>query len=240
MTSSCGTQEDRSVKVEALTDQLVALFEGQELEVVKQATEEATRRAFPDAPLRELFRAQMETLRQRGCPEEIVEALVKQEPEVIARASEMEVAAGNIPFVAVVPRTIVDANALTAMVVHDGKKGVNYLEQSAISNVVEVPDQPYFIYNVEDGQAMFGKSPKTAEGLIKEQGRSCLTVDEVLALCIQTDVLSRHYVDAAGSRYLHAFRVPFLSLRGGEPRLRWDFSGIAYVKWGSASCRSRS
>jgi len=90
------------------------------------------------------------------------------------------------------------------------------------------------------GKAMLGKSPEKAEKLIKKQNRSCLTVDEGIALCVHTNVLSEHYVDCTGSRYWHADRVPSVYLSVGRPRLNWNYFGYSNDWWGSASCRSRA
>ena len=105
---------------------------------------------------------------------------------------------------------------------------------------METPKGPYFIYDVEDGKDMLGKSPEKAEKLITEQKRSCLTADEGIAVCVHTNVLSEHYVDCTGSRYSHADRVPLVCLLDGRPRLLWFYARYSIDEWGSASCRSRS
>ncbi len=226
-----------------LVTELVALFQGQKLETVQQAVKEATKQVWPElvtGPLSELFDTQMETLKARGCPKSVIDVLTSKKSEVIAKATEIETADGHIPFVPVVPRTAVDLGDLMRMVRNRDREGFSYLYQSDVSNVVDVPKEPYFIYDVEDGKDMLGKSPEKAEALIKKQDRTCLTADEGIALCVHTNVLSEHYVDCTGSRCRHAVRVPRVCLGGDGPKLVWDRADGSVDGWGSASCRSRA
>lgn len=226
-----------------LVTELVALFQGQKLEIVQQAVKEATKQVWPElvtGPLSELFDTQMETLKARGCPKSVIDVLASKKSEVIAKATEIETADGHIPFVPVVPRTEVDLGDLMKMVRNRDREGYNYLDQSDVSNVVDVPKGPYFMFDVEDGKDMLGKSPEKAEAIIKKQKRTCLTADEGIALCVHTNVLSEHYVDCTGSRCRHAGFVPDVCLSDGEPLLCWDDAGNSNDRWGSASCRSRA
>ena len=227
-----------------LATELVTLFQGQKLETVQQAVKEATKQVWTELvtdPLNELFDNQMETLKARGCLQSVIDVLVSKKNEVIAKATEIETQDGHIPFITVVPRTEVDVENLIKMVRNRDREGYNYLNQSDLSNVVDVPNGPYFIFDVEDGKVMLGKSPEKAETLVKKQKRSCLTVEEGISLCIQTKVLSEHYVDCTGSRYKHSDVVPGVCLAGsGKPRLGWNSAGLSDDEWGSASCRSRA
>src|SRR5712691_4201809 len=49
------------------------------------------------------------------------------------------------------------------------------------------------IFDIEDGEAMRGKTPEHAEELIMKQGRRGLTEVEVISLGLHTNVLFRHY-----------------------------------------------
>lgn len=227
-----------------LLTELVTLFQGQKLEVVQQAVKEATKQVWPElvtGPLSKLFDTQMETLKARGCPKAILEEFGDQRDAVLSKVDKMEIPDGHILFVPVVPRTAVDLDDLMKMVHNRDCEGYNCLDQSYISNVVEdVSNKPYLIYDVEDGKDMLGKSPEKAEKLIKKQGRTCLTVDEGIALCVHTNVLSEHYVDCTGSRYGRAGWVPSVYLSDGWPLLGWDGADGSDDGWGSASCRSRA
>jgi hypothetical protein len=127
-----------------------------------------------------------------------------------------------------------------AMVRNGSKVGYTYLNPTQISDVVNAPSEPYYIYDVEDGSSTRGKSPEDALKILKQQKRSPLTAAEVTALTTHTDVLSRHYVWAAGSRYISADWVPIVYLgRGGRPALGWYYVVSSDGPWGSASCGSR-
>lgn len=193
---------------------------------------------------KKLFDSQMETLKSRGCPQAILKAFGNQREQVLAKAAEMKIPEGHIPFVPVIPRTCVDVHGLMSMVRKGDKVGYTYLDSNEITDKVEVPKGPYFIYDVENGKDMLGKSPEEAEKLIKEQNCSCLTVDEGIALCVHSNVFSEHYVNCVGSRYKVADGVPCISLYGDRPGLNWgdswsDFD-LSDDKWGFASCRSRA
>jgi hypothetical protein len=231
---------------EGLVAKLSAFFNGLETEVIDDVVAEAKKQASAESAeerkrgLGKLFDSQMETLKSRGCPQAILEAFQDKKSEVLGKAAEMEIGEGHIPFIPVIPRAYLGIYGLMPMVRHGDKAGYTYLDPNEITDNVKTPKGPYFIYDVEDGRDMLGKSPEKAEKLIKNQGRSCLTADEGVALCAQTSVLSEHYVDCTGSRYGRADRVLDVFLYDARPRLSWDYAGNSDDRWGSASCRSRS
>ncbi|MBI2096414.1 MAG: hypothetical protein HYT43_02160 [Candidatus Taylorbacteria bacterium] len=190
--------------------------------------------------LEKLFDSQIATLKDRGVREQIVEILQNQKGQVVKKASEMTIGDGNIPFLPVIPRSFRSPYDLMAMVRNGSKVGYTHLNPTQISDVVDAPSKPYYIYDVEDGSSTLGKSPKNAEKILKQQKRSPLTVAGVMALTTHTDVLLRHYVWATGSRYESAVRVPSVYLDGGgRPELDWVGVDSSLDHWGSASCGSR-
>jgi len=231
---------------EGLIAKLTAFFKGLEVEVIDDVVAEAKKQATAETVeerkngLTKLFDSQMETLKSRGCPQAILEAFQNLRDAVLSKAAEMEIPKGHIPFVPVIPRIYMGVYGLMPMVRNGEKVGYTYLDPNEITDQVETPKNPYFIYDVENGKDMLGKSPEKAEKLITEQKRSCLTDDEGIAVCIHTNVLSEHYVDCTGSRYKRVDRVPIVYLGGGGPRLDWVSFGHSSDGWGSASCRSRS
>lgn len=228
-----------------LTEKLVGLFEeaadpdnidtavAQAKDCLEQKTKQTKR-----SDLEKLFDSQIATLKNRGCPEAIVEMLQNQCGEVIAKASKMTFEKGRTPFLPVIPRVYLTIYSQMAMVRNGSKAGFTYLDPAEIADLVKTPSKPFYIFNVEDGTAMLGKAPEDAENLIKKQnGRRGLTEVEVIALCVHTNVLSRHYVDATGSRYGRSRDdVPGLYLYAGRPRLDWYYVDRAYPCYGAASC----
>lgn len=228
-----------------LIGKLVPLFRDAETDIdeaVKEAKNQLaqeTKKAKRE-DLEKLFDSQIQTLKDRGCPEQIVETLQNQKGSVLQKASEKSFAEGNIPFIPVIPRTYRSPYDLMAMVRNGDKRGYTYLNPTAITDEFDTPKDPYYIYDVEDGEALKGKSPEKAIDIIKKQSRSPLTAAEVMALTTHTDALSRHYVDAIGSRYGRSGLVPSISLDfGDQPKLRWYRLDDSHVRWGSASCGSR-
>lgn len=183
-----------------------------------------------------LFDTQIATLTDRGVPEQIVEILQNQKGAVLKKASEMAIGDGNIPFLPVIPRSFRSPYDLMAMVRNGGKVGYTYLNPTEIADVVETPSEPYYIYDVEDGSSTHDNFVAEA---FKQQKRSPLTAAEVMALTVHTDVLSKHCVDATGSCYESAGRVPIMVLAGGRPELKWGYVNRSDDHRGSASCGSR-
>jgi hypothetical protein len=228
-----------------LIGKLVAVFRDAETDI-DEAVKEAKNQLAQETKkakcedLKKLFDDQIQTLKDRGCPEQIVEMLQNQRSLVLQKASEMSFAEGNIPFMPVIPRTYRSPHDLMAMVRNGDTKGYTYLNPTVITDEFKTPEDPYYIYDVEDGQALLGKSPEEAIDIIKKQSRSPLTAAEVMALTTHTDVISRHYVYASGSRYDGWGRVPDVCLDDGDqPGLYCYFLDDSDDHWGSASCGSR-
>lgn len=187
-----------------------------------------------------MFDSQIATLKDRGTPEQIVEILHGRKGAVLAKANEMTIKDGNIPFLPVIPRSFRSLYDLIAMVRNGYKAGYNYLNPTHISDVVDAPQELYYIYDVEDGNSTRCKSPQDAEKIIQQQKRSPLTMVEVTALTTHMDVLSKHYVWAVGSRYESANGVPHVYLAyGARPKLDWGDVGSSDSRGGSPSCGSR-
>ncbi len=189
--------------------------------------------------LESLFNSQIQTLKDRGCPDQIVEMFQNQRSEVISKASTMAFNESHIPFLLVIPRIFRSPYDLMTMVHNRSKAGYSYLNPTAIFDTIEIP-RPYYILNIEDGVTTRGESPEDATETLKKRSRSSLTICEVIALCTHTDVLSRHFVWAAGSRYRTAEKVPYIYLnKDDQPELFWSHVGKSYENWGVASCGSR-
>jgi len=227
-----------------LAEKLVGLFAktdpGNVDEAVAQAKDLLGRKAKQAkwSDLERLFDTQIATLNDRGVPPPIVETLQVQRDQVIVKAFEMSFENGRVPFLPVIPRTYLSIYSQMPMVRNGNEAGRTYLNPTTITDVVTAPKDPYYIYDVEDGEVMRDKTPKDAEKLIKKQGRLDLTEVEVISLGVHTDVLSKHHVKAVGSR-CGSVRVPILYLDGSWPKLDWSFLDYSYDHQSAASCGSR-
>ena len=114
----------------------------------------------------------------------------------------------------------------------------NYLNFSYHKDLLQKPQGRWgWVYGVENGKTMLGKSP---DSCIKEFGRNnrrgLMTVEGFALYRENPDLLKDHYVDLSGSRYVKfGGRVPSLYLSGGVPSLDDFWAGCGSSPWGSAS-----
>ena len=180
--------------------------------------------------------AQYEKLKALGCPDQVLDILREQRDEVLKKAGGMTVGEGNIPFLPIIPYTCLSPYSLMSMVRIGDKAGRNYLKSTDIKNVVEVPENPYYIFDIDTGRGTLGKKREEVFSICSEQGRRCLTADEVMNLCIHSNALSSHNVLAGGSSYSLNGIPNVTFMRGDCAALGWvpaDFSG---GKWAFATC----
>lgn len=226
---------------ETLADKLAGLFKGLTPDQIDSAVADAKSKLAAKQTTQDLdllFDSQIATLKERGLPWQIVEDLRDQKAAVLEKARATHIGDGHIPFLPVIPRSYRGVHDLMEMVIHGNDVGRVYLDPTEIFDLVGTPKRPYFIYDVEDGSRTLDKSVDKAREIFTKEKRSGLTVAEVIALAVHTDVLLRHNVWAAGSRH-GAGSVAYLWLSVGGPELVWSVSDLSDSKWGSASCGSR-
>ena len=109
-----------------------------------------------------------------------------------------------------------------------------------IEDRVETPDGFYYIYDVEDGKSVRKKTAEGENEFLKFLSRSPLVAAEVINLCIITDVLSRHYMDAIGSQFGNSHKVPAVYRDDfGFPELGWIHAYSPDNRFRSPSCGGR-
>lgn len=184
-----------------------------------------------------LFNLQVQIFKNRGVPEQILEFLSKQKNEVMQITSEQHCDKGNIPFLPVITPAYLGYYGLVAMMQNGLKEGYNLLKSGAIMNLMETFNDIYYIYNIENGEATRGRSPRVAEKIFKEQSRLPLNGIEIINLCILTSELSKRYVWAVGSRYESVDKVVDVFLDGEKrPILYWHNIDYSNDHWGAPSC----
>lgn len=174
-----------------------------------------------------LFKSQITTLKERGVPEPIMGWFQNEKERVLEQAMKMDFGKGNVPFLPVVPlvyRTLYDLMAMIRTV--DGKVG--YTEGSYSIIDIEETVSSRYIFDVSDGTTPLEGSEKRAEKILAQQNRFPLTIVEVIALCVHTDVLSRiDYLSALGSRLSgEKDKHPSISAEknfGGRPKFCWGY-----------------
>lgn len=229
-----------------LVDKLAVLFKNAEdvdglVEEAKILLVNETRQA-KRKELGEFFDSQIQTEKDRGTPEAIVEMLQKQKTDVLNKTREMTFAKENIPFIPVITKTYLTIFSRMPMVRNGDNAGYSRLDPAKITDIQCVPKKPYYIFDVEDGTAILGKTLADAEGFIRRNERFPLTADEIMSLGIHSNVvLSDHYVLAIGSRFSRLSQVPILWLDGDRPELGYgNGDSDSDYRWGSASCGGRS
>lgn len=228
-----------------LADKLVGLFrEAADQSYIDDAVAQAKRQLETEnkrvklADLEKLFDSQIATLKDRGCPAQIIEALVNDRAKVLNHAQSINIADGNLPFAPVITPLYLGYHGIVAMVRHNGKSGYTYLDPRQISDEEKVPTGLYYQFDVEDGANRLGKKPEVSDREIRSEKRLRSTAAEVVSIGTHTNVLSKHYMDAVGSHY-RSDEVPNLYLSGDGPKLDWHFLGDGDDQWGAASCGSR-
>lgn len=94
-----------------------------------------------------------------------------------------------------------------------------------------------WIYGVEDGKKMLGRSQNSSiEEFGRNNRRGLMTVEGLALYRENPDLLKDHYVDLSASRYdKFDDSVPTLYLHGGVPSLSSHWADVSYSNWGSAS-----
>ena len=206
----------------------------------KVVIKEISRRQAREKNTKQFFDKQIEALLSRGCPFTILETFQETKEKVVSKAIEIPKSNERLAFLLVVPREFIGVYCLSQMIGRNRKKGYTHLDPNKMWDIVDRPSSPYVVYDVEDGRKMLGISSQKAEDKIRKSGRSPLTIDEGINLCIQTDVLSHHYVDCPGTRYESDKGVPNISLLSGVPYVDWWGNMGVSPMWGAASCKFRS
>lgn len=116
----------------------------------------------------------------------------------------------------------------------------NYLNLDYHNDLHQKPQGCWgWIYGVEDGKSMLGKSPNSCiEEFGKNKRRGLMTAEGLALYRENLDLLKDHYVDLSGSRCDESGDgVPGLGLGGGQPELGYCWASYAcgYPGWGSAS-----
>jgi hypothetical protein len=151
-----------------------------------------------------------------------------------------EILEGDIPFLPVIKPAHIGYYGL----IHMLPNARIPIDVDRIIDRFSVPEDLYYIYSVDDGRRTMEKSPGNAEEYLKKYRiRSALTIAETLALCIHTDVLSRHAVWALGSRKVgEPDTIPRIWINPHHAQIElqwWQNIDEPLKKIASPSCLSR-
>jgi hypothetical protein len=205
--------------------------------------------------LERLVDSHIATLKDRGVPDEIVDLFPQKRSAIILKMAAVWAEYNFDPLsslaergvylgIPVIPRTYRGIHDLMTMVKNGRKIGYTYLNPVGVFDAVDVPSDPYYVYDVEDGSSTYknGKMFDDFENILKQQGRFSLTAAEVIALTAHTGTLSRHCVWAVGSRFVSSVNTVLGIYLGVDdrPGLGCFGAGSSRSLWGFPSCGSRS
>lgn len=189
---------------------------------------------------------QVETLLAKGYPAlaGIDEAAFVALVEPLRAVLPDHQGAQHLPFVVVVPHTLVPTVAAVERFEVRGKAGwtdmAGELDGYLPIEGLDVPDAPYLLVDVSTGPETLDVPPGEALTMIREAGRTPLTIDEGVAVMTHfPEVLTeRNAFQAVGSRADNK-RIPSFWVSKGAPRLGWCWEGNPHSWLGSASAATR-
>ena len=150
----------------------------------------------------------------------------------------------HLPFLLVVPHTLVPTVAAVERFEVRGKAGWTDMADELGSyrpiEGLEVPSRPHLLVDVSTGPETLNVPPGDALPMIRDAGRTPITVDEGVALLTQRpESLTEHNAfQAVGSRADNK-RIPSFWMSKGAPRLGWCWEGNPHTWLGSASAARR-
>lgn len=175
------------------------------IELAKKYSADTIRQIKKQTALCKIFEAQLQLLGERDCPKLIIDFLKGIKKDVISWAEEMPFIERKIPFLPVIPFNYLSAYSQILMLRHKRLKGeivtrgfLNLI--SNITDVIDTPKHPYYIFDIEDGSEILAGGPEDTARILDKQCRSPLTAAEGLMLAIQHDTLSKHCLCMIGSR----------------------------------------
>ena len=164
------------------------------------------------------------------------------------KVSEADLINGRLPVVIVVKSDLVTAEKMMNMVEKDGKKGVTILRPHTSENFnviegVEIPEgKIYLLVDIDRGKDNINLPPSQAMEMIKQAGRSPLTIDEGVAIVTQFPefLMKNNCFSLLASRTGSDQRVSAIWINAKkEPNLGWCWDGNPHTWLGSASAVKR-
>lgn len=161
---------------------------------------------------------------------------------------EADLEKGFLPFVIVVKSNLVTLEQAMARTQKDEKNGVTILrpltsQDFKTTDDVAIPDSmAYLLVDIDRGKENINMSPNEAMKLIKDAGRSPLTINEGIAIVTHCPdfLIKNNCFSLLASRTGQDQRVPAIWINAKkEPNLGWCWDGNPHTWLGSASCAKR-
>ncbi len=204
------------------------------------------------------FDRQIENLLQKGYPGlaslndddflKIVKPLKKSLENLKFAFPQIDLDKGILPFVIVVKNDLISSENMMDLVEKNGRKGITILRPHTSINFktleeVALPKgKAYLLIDIDRGQENINLPPNVALKMIKNAGRSPLTIDEGIAIVTQFPdfLIKNNCFSLLASRTGSDQRVPAIWINAKkEPNLGWCWDGNPHAWLGSASCKQR-
>jgi len=185
-----------------------------------------------------------------GRDEAAFRALVEPLRGLAAALPDTLPAAGRMPFVLVVTRDLVKPEDTVPLLHLEGSSKPGRVDRNHAEGdlatyhplpELAVPDAPaYLLVDVDRGEEFCGVRPEAALPVIRERGRTPLTIDEGIAVVTHAPHLleTNKCFMLSGSRR-HDRRVPALWISERAPKLGWCWDGNPHDWLGVASAADR-
>ena len=205
--------------------------------------------------MRVTFQEQVDRLVELGYPglagmkdedlRERIEPLRAAAERLDAAAGEQR--PGRAAYVVVVTRELVDPYATVPLLRLGGKAGVVDRNHAAgdLATYDPLPElgvrgAAYLLVDVDRGEEFCGVPPEEALPVIRERGRTPLTIDEGIAVVTHVPwLLEKNKCFMLSGSRRHDRRVPALWISQGAPKLGWCWDGNPHTWLGVASAASR-
>lgn len=213
-----------------------------------------TSKRTPYEDVAQEFDRQVENLLSKGYPQVIgvtEAAFVEHIEPLKARMHQLplfahDAQAGRIPFVLVIKNELIAGEAAMPLVERAGKAGCVSMHPVALSSFKPIADvdiphgTAYLLVDIDRGGATINITPDEALGMMKQDHRSPLTIDEGIAILTHyPEFLQKNNCFSLLASRCGDRRVPALWLSAGRPKLGWCWAGNPHTWLGSASCKQR-
>jgi len=197
---------------------------------------------------KDIFDARVERLRALGCPAYILKRLQTKKAEVISKVCALNLPDNRDPLIPVVSSQYLTIYSQLEMIDLNGIAGDTDLEASRIMNVLKkglaqsdgrIFDGIYFILDVDDGANTDKLTSAEADERIRAKSRSPLTVEEIIAVLLQSTERPVSNLLAVGSRYDQDDKVPVFMFEDSKTLLKTCYYNITHPNSVTRSCAAR-
>lgn len=193
--------------------------------------------------LQRLFWRYIRRLKNRKMFPEQIECLEAQYQAVIQKAIDMCIETSKLAFLPVFPRNLLSSPLAAAAMMQNGMRrrihmngGYTFVLPELVTDLREVPNVPYFLFNVDTGYNTLGMSPDDLQKRFHAQERRGLTDMEIISLGMHANILSSANIYAIESEYDKGRGIDLRMEDGGHPVLCHNNRDLDWQRWSIPSC----